>query len=114
MITELPHAVAGGTEDRRRADRSLCRLNAGFRGLTDRLAPQRPAIQLIVVATMLGTLLLAAAAPEAFGRRGLAFAGTYLTVHIGRAVFFMLVLRSHEVRRLGARQLVWFGVSAVP
>jgi low temperature requirement protein LtrA len=83
-------------------------------GLTDRLDPQRPPIQLTVIATMLGTLVLAAAAPEAFGKQGPLFAGAYVVVNIGRSAFLVLVLRGHEVRRLWARQLVWFVVSAVP
>jgi low temperature requirement protein LtrA len=83
-------------------------------GLTDIFDPQRPPIQLLVTATMLGGLVLAAVAPEAFGRRGLVFAGAYLAIHLGRCVFVVLVLPGHEVRRLYVRQLVWFGVSAVP
>ncbi|MFC4017070.1 low temperature requirement protein A [Micromonospora sp. GCM10011542] len=43
--------------------------------LTDRLNPQQPLIQLLVIATMFGTLMMAAAAPEAFGEHGLFFAG---------------------------------------
>lgn len=87
---------------------------ANTAGATDRLDPQRPPIQVIVVATMLGTLVMAAAAPEAFGKQGLLFAGAYVAISVGRSAFLVLVLRGHEVQRLWARQLVWFGVSAVP
>ena len=83
-------------------------------GLTDRADPRRPLIQLIVVTTMLGCLLLAAAVPGAFGKRGLVFAGAYVAINIGRSVFLVLALHGHQVRRFFARQLVWFGVSAVP
>jgi low temperature requirement protein LtrA len=83
-------------------------------GLTDIFNPQRPPIQLVVTASMLGALVLAAVAPEAFGRRGLVFAGAYLAIQLGRSVFVVLVLRGHEARRLYLRQLVWFGASAVP
>jgi low temperature requirement protein LtrA len=87
---------------------------ANTAGLTDRLDPQRPPVQLIVVATMLGSLVLAAAVPVAFGTQGPIFAGAYVVINIGRSAFLVVVLRGHEVRRLWARQLVWFGVSAVP
>ncbi|GAA4574377.1 low temperature requirement protein A [Micromonospora coerulea] len=83
-------------------------------GFTDILDPQRPPIQLLVTAIMLGGLVMAAVAPEAFGRRGLVFAGAYVAIQLGRSVFALLVLRGHEARRLGARELVWFGVSALP
>jgi low temperature requirement protein LtrA len=83
-------------------------------GLTDLFDPQRPPIQLVVTVTMLGALVLAAVAPEAFGRRGLVFAGVYLAIQLWRSVFVVLVLRGHEVRRLYVRMLFWFGVSAVP
>jgi low temperature requirement protein LtrA len=83
-------------------------------GLTDIFDPQRPPIQLLVTATMLGGLVLAAVAPEAFGKRGPVFAGAYLAINLGRSMFVVLVLPRHEVRRLYTRQLIWFGVSAVP
>jgi low temperature requirement protein LtrA len=83
-------------------------------GLTDRADPRRPLIQLIVVTTMLGCLLLAASVPEAFGKRGLVFAGAYVAINVGRSVFLALALHGHQVGRFFARQLVWFGVSAVP
>jgi low temperature requirement protein LtrA len=63
---------------------------------------------------MLGALVLAAVAPEAFGKQGPVFAGVYLAIQIGRGVFVVLVRPSNEIRRLYVRQLFWFGISAVP
>ena len=83
-------------------------------GLTDIFDPQRSPIQLLVTATMLGGLVLAAVAPEAFGKRGLVFAGAYLAIHLGRSVFVVLARPRHELRRLYVRQVIWYGVSAVP
>jgi low temperature requirement protein LtrA len=83
-------------------------------GLTDIFDPQRPPIQLVVTASMLGTLVLAAVAPEAFGRQGLVFAGAYVAIQLGRSVFVVLARPSREARRLYLRQLVWFGASAAP
>jgi low temperature requirement protein LtrA len=82
--------------------------------MTDLYDPQRPAIQLLVIATMLGTFVMAVALPDAFGQRGLVFAGVYVAIHIGRSLFLVLALRGHEAQRRPARVLFWFGVSAVP
>ncbi|MEH0981814.1 low temperature requirement protein A [Micromonospora sp. CPCC 205556] len=82
--------------------------------LTDRLSPRRTPIQLLVIATMFATLLMAAAVPEAFGEQGLIFAGIYVTTQIGRNAGAALLLRGHEGQRAFLRQLFWFGVSAVP
>jgi low temperature requirement protein LtrA len=83
-------------------------------GLTDIFDPRQPPIQLVVTASMLGALVIAAVAPQAFGKQGLVFAGAYLAIQLGRCVFIVLVKPSREARRLYLRQLVWFGVSAVP
>jgi low temperature requirement protein LtrA len=83
-------------------------------GFTDMFDPRRPQIQLVVTASMLGALVMAAVAPEAFGKLGPIFVGAYLAIQLGRDVFVVLVRPSHETRRLYMRQLVWFGVSAVP
>lgn len=82
--------------------------------LTDLVDPQRPAVQLVVTAAMLGSLVMAVAAPEAFGEQGLIFAGAYVAIHLGRGLFLILGLRGHEAQRLAMRVLFWFGVSAVP
>jgi low temperature requirement protein LtrA len=83
-------------------------------GATNVFDPLRPPIQLLVIATMLGSLVMAAAAPEAFGQRGLFFAGAYVAIQIGGSVVFVLLLRGHEAQRAFVRILFWFGVSAVP
>lgn len=83
-------------------------------GATNVFDPQRPPIQMLVIATMLGSLVMAAAAPEAFGQRGLFFAGAYVAIQIGGSVVPVLVLRGHEVQRAFVRLLFWLGVSAVP
>ncbi|MEU5791442.1 low temperature requirement protein A [Micromonospora purpureochromogenes] len=83
-------------------------------GLTDRLDPKQPLIQVLVMATMFGALVMAAAAPEAFRERGLLFAGVYVATEIGRSIVVVLLLSGHEARRLFIRLLFWSGVSAVP
>ncbi|MEH1055988.1 low temperature requirement protein A [Micromonospora sp. CPCC 206171] len=82
--------------------------------LTNRLNPQQPLIQLLVIATMFGTLLMAAAAPEAFGEQGLIFASVYVATQIGRNAGAVFLLRGHRARRVFARLVFWFSVSAMP
>jgi low temperature requirement protein LtrA len=82
--------------------------------ITDRLEPDRPAIQLLVIATLAGVVVLATALPEAFGRHGLVFAGVYITIQIGRNLFLTLAFRGHEMARGALRSLSWLVVSAAP
>jgi low temperature requirement protein LtrA len=82
--------------------------------ITDLYDPQRPEIQLLVVATMFGSLVMAVALPKAFGPRGLVFVGAYVAIHLGRGLFLVPALRGHPAQRRAARVLFWFAVSAVP
>ncbi|GAA5186342.1 low temperature requirement protein A [Rugosimonospora acidiphila] len=93
---------------------ALCWVWVHTAGLTDIFDPQRPQVQLVVTASMLGALVMAAVAPQAFGTRGLVFAGTYLVIQSGRGLFIVLVLRGQDQRRLYLRVLFWTGVSALP
>ena len=79
----------------------------------DRYDLRRPAIQLLVIGSMFGALVLAAVVPEAFGTRGLVFAGTYVAVQVGRGLFLVAVTRGGK-RRPEARELFWSVVSALP
>ncbi|WP_267909505.1 low temperature requirement protein A [Micromonospora coerulea] len=81
---------------------------------TDLFDPRNPLIQLLVMSMMFGTLVMAAAAPEAFGRNGLVFAGAYVTVRVGVLAVGVLLLRGHEGQRNAVRLLFWVGVPAVP
>ncbi|MGX7676733.1 low temperature requirement protein A [Plantactinospora sp. DSM 117369] len=79
-----------------------------------RFDPSRPSIQLLIVGTMLGSLLLAAALPEAYGDRDLVFAGAYVGVHIVRGIYLLLIVRGREARHRVGRILCWYLFSAVP
>ncbi|MFG2053114.1 low temperature requirement protein A [Micromonospora sp. NPDC048930] len=82
--------------------------------ITELFDPQRPAIQVLAIAIMIGALVMAVALPDAFGEQGLIFAGAYVAVHVGRDLFLVIALRGHELRRSSLRGLFWFGVSALP
>ncbi|SCG65427.1 Low temperature requirement protein LtrA [Micromonospora echinaurantiaca] len=76
--------------------------------------PRHSAIQAVVIGCMFGSLVMAAAIPEAFGAHGLVFAGAYVAVHVGRSLLVVIISRGDERQRLQVRLTLWYGVSAVP
>jgi low temperature requirement protein LtrA len=82
--------------------------------VTDLYDPQRPRVQLVIAGGMIGGLLMAVELPQAFGNWGLAFAGAYVAIHIGRGLVLVPALRGHEAQRRAAGVLLWFSVSALP
>ncbi|MGW5671876.1 low temperature requirement protein A [Micromonospora sp. NPDC003776] len=83
--------------------------------VTDLYDPQRPQIKVLIIGVMFGALLMTTAIPEAFGARGLVFAGTYVAIHIGRGLYLMPTVRhDRQTQRRAARIFLWFAVSAVP
>jgi low temperature requirement protein LtrA len=83
-------------------------------GITDLYDPRTPEIQLLVVTTMFGSLVMAVALPEAFGNRGMVFASAYISIRISQALLLVLALRGHEAQRRAARPLFWSAISAGP
>jgi low temperature requirement protein LtrA len=57
---------------------------------------------------------MAVAVPQAFGIRGVVFAGAYVAVNLGRGLFFALALHHHAAQHTAVRSLFWFGMSAGP
>lgn len=81
--------------------------------VTDLYSTRRTKIQLVVAGATFGGLLMAIELPQAFGNRGLAFAGAYVAIHVGRGALLVPALRG-EAQRRGAGVLLWFTVSAIP
>jgi low temperature requirement protein LtrA len=81
---------------------------------TEAFDVERPRIQLLVMSIMFGTLVMAAAAPGAFGPKGLVFAGAYSIVRLGATGVGVILLRGHESQRNAERLLFWFSLSSVP
>ncbi|WP_435125625.1 low temperature requirement protein A [Micromonospora tulbaghiae] len=81
---------------------------------TARFDPRGNEVQVVVLVTAFGVLLLGAAIPDAFGATALAFAVTYVALQAGRVLVLALTLRRHPLRRLYLAALFWFCVSAVP
>lgn len=81
---------------------------------TNRFNPHRPAIQLMVIVVMAGSLLLSAELPEAFGRQGLAFATTYVAIQLGRTAITAYIVRG-RLAEIGSTQVaIWTCLAAVP
>ncbi|MGI5520275.1 low temperature requirement protein A [Micromonospora sp. CA-259024] len=75
--------------------------------------PRRADLQVALLATMFGTLVLAVSLPQAFGQRGVVFACTYVLIQVGRPLFLMFALRGHPGQSFAARVLIWHLASAV-
>jgi low temperature requirement protein LtrA len=76
--------------------------------------PASPAVRGVLTAVMLGSLLMAAALPEAFGERGLLFAASYVALQVGRnAAAAWLLKRRHRLRDVFERLVVWSSASGV-
>jgi low temperature requirement protein LtrA len=82
--------------------------------VTNWFDPERPAIRGLLFATMLAGLVMAAAIPQAFGARGLLFAGAYVAMQAGRTGFVVWRLgRSHPLAANYRRILGWVVIAAV-
>jgi low temperature requirement protein LtrA len=80
----------------------------------DAFDPQHPLVQLAVMPIMFGTLVMAAATSQAFGRKGLVFAGAYLIVRLGGLAVAIYFLRGHEAQPSAVRLLFWTGIATGP
>ena len=72
------------------------------------------AVRGVLTAVMLGSLLMAAALPEAFGEHALLFAASYVALQVGRNVAAAALLkRRHRLRDVFERLVVWSAASGV-
>ena len=81
--------------------------------VTNWLDPERPLVRLLLLALMLAGLLLSIALPEAFGARGLLFAGAYVFMQVGRTLFMLWALgdAAPANKRNFQRITVWLVIS---
>ncbi|MEU8264759.1 low temperature requirement protein A [Micromonospora sp. NPDC048999] len=80
---------------------------------TARLDPRRLPVQVIVIMTMFGVLIMSAGIPTAFDGGGLAFAVPYVVIQVGRVVVLKVMLRGHELEDRVTRDLVWFTLTGI-
>lgn len=83
--------------------------------VTNWLDPRRGPIRLLLFVLMLAGILLSTSIPEAFGERGLMFAGAYVFLQVGRTSFMLWALRRHNPGnyRNMCRIAAWLLLSAV-
>jgi low temperature requirement protein LtrA len=82
--------------------------------ITDRLDPERLVLQLLVLVTLLGSLILATALPRAFGADGVIFASVYVAIQSGRYLFLLFFLRGLKIQDVAVRSLWSSGLSTAP
>lgn len=81
---------------------------------TNWLRPDQAPVRALLIALMLGSLLLSAAIPEAFGGDGVVFALVYVTVQVGRTLFALWAVRGQPWLVDGFQKaLPWFVVTSV-
>jgi low temperature requirement protein LtrA len=82
--------------------------------MTNWFDPTSSAVRRVLTAVMLGSLLMAAALPEAFGERALLFASSYVALQVGRnAAAARLLHRRHRLREVFERLVTWSAASGV-
>jgi low temperature requirement protein LtrA len=81
---------------------------------TNRYDPDRPAIQLMVVVSMLASLFMSAALPHAFGRHdlGLVFGWIYVAAQTLRHIWLILLGGNRPAQLVSLRVLFWATLSA--
>ncbi|MEU3454338.1 low temperature requirement protein A [Micromonospora sp. NPDC006766] len=81
----------------------------------NRYDPTRPMIQVMVIVTMFGALLMAAALPAAYRERGVVFAGVFVAIEVLRHLWLVLFGGGGPYARLVSVRIVfWACLSAVP
>lgn len=80
----------------------------------NRYDPTRPLIQVMVIVTMLGALLMAGALPGAFRERAAVFATVYVAVEVLRHLWLVLFGGDGRQRLVSVRIVFWACLSAVP
>jgi len=75
--------------------------------------PERVPMRILLLLVMLGSLVMAAATPHAFGEHGLAFALAYVAIQLGRSLFLAILMRRqrHGAARTMGRIALFFAVS---
>lgn len=83
--------------------------------VTNWLDPEATPVRLMLFGLMFAGLLLSTSLPEAFGEKGLLFAGAYVAMQLGRSLFTMLCLKqgSPGNYRNFQRISAWLAISGV-
>lgn len=119
-VTQLSHTLLGDLSIRGALQVGLLLLGVWWVWIfnvwvTNWLDPERGAVRLSLLVLMLAGLLLSASLPHAFGDKGLSFAGAYVFMQVGRALFFLWAVRGERLalRRNFQRILAWLSLAAL-
>lgn len=82
---------------------------------TNWLDPQSTLVRILLFALMAGGLVMSSSIPQAFESKGLAFAGAYAAMQLGRTVFITQALRGRDPvnHRNFQRITVWVAFSSI-
>ena len=81
---------------------------------TNWLDPEKLPVRVMLLALMLPGLMMSAAIPQAFGERGLWFAGAYATSQVGRTLFVLWAAAGNDLMvRNFQRILVWLTLASL-
>jgi low temperature requirement protein LtrA len=82
--------------------------------LTNWFDPDRRPVRVMLIGTMVATLIMAVALPEAFGERGLVFAVAFVAMQVGRTSFAVVGTREDPgLHRNFQRILAWQAASGL-
>ncbi|WP_395675167.1 low temperature requirement protein A [Inquilinus sp.] len=83
--------------------------------VTNWLDPERTPVRLLLLVLMLAGLILSTSLPEAFAEKGLAFAGAYVFMQVGRSLFMAVAVRRHSAGNFRNFQRItaWLVLSAL-
>ncbi|MEO5716595.1 MAG: low temperature requirement protein A [Luteolibacter sp.] len=82
--------------------------------VTNWLDPEKIPVRFLLLAMMLLGLILSAALPQAFADKGLAFAGAYVLMQVGRSLFFLWAVKGNALMvRNFQRILVWLAAGGI-
>ena len=119
VVTQLSHAVIGHPTAEGLLHAGLLLLAVWWAWVytawvTNWMDPERAPVRIMLFVMMAAGLVLSAAIPDAFGKRGLVFAAAYVFIQVGRTLFFLVsVWRERDHRLNFIRILAWLVVSGV-
>ncbi len=83
--------------------------------VTNSLDPDRWAVRVALIVLMLAGLVLSTSLPKAFGDKGVAFAGAYVAIQVGRSLFMLWAIGNATPRntRNYQRITIWLAVTGL-
>jgi low temperature requirement protein LtrA len=80
---------------------------------TNWIDPDTSPVRVLLLGLMLLSLIMSAAIPEAFGSRGLAFAGAYVAIQLVRSGFMVAAFGRERMGRNYSQLLAWSAIAGV-